>query len=150
MPGAMPKLAVVAALFLSALGLAACGESSEEKATKQACAGLKEISTEIAKIQSLPISTSFLTEATKSFETIGKSVEKVKEAVPKLPASHREEVEAANKAFATQVASITASVVTASKSSNLEAALKSAEPQIKSAVSNLSTGYKKAIEELKC
>jgi hypothetical protein len=50
----------------------------------------------------------------------------------------------------TEIAAITKSVVTASKSSSPQAALKSAEPEIKAALTKLSDNYKKAFEALKC
>jgi hypothetical protein len=40
--------------------------------------------------------------------------------------------------------------VSATRSSNLEAALKAAEPKIKTALSTLASDYKKAFEALKC
>lgn len=132
------------------LGLTACGEFSSEKATKQVCSATSEISTQIQKLQTLPISSSFPTEAKASVEAIHTSVKKVEEAAPNLPTSSKEELTAADKAFETEIAAITASVVSASKSSNLEAALKSVEPRVKASLSKLSGDYKKAFEALKC
>jgi hypothetical protein len=130
--------------------LAACGESSEEKAAKQVCSSVKEISTQLKKLETLPISSSFPTEAKSSVEAIDKSVSKIKESSPKLETARQEEINAANRAFQTEIATITASVISATKSANLGAALKTAEPQIKSALSTLSSDYKKAFEALKC
>jgi gas vesicle protein len=137
-------------LLLVPLGLAACGESSEEKADKQVCSAVSEIQTQIKKLETLPISSSFPTEAKTSVEAIDKSVGKIKEAAPKISSARREEIEAANRAFQTEIAAITTSVVSAAKSANLEAALKGAEPRIKAALSTLSSDYKKAFEALKC
>jgi hypothetical protein len=147
---AFAKPTAIAALFIGALGLVACGESSSEKATKQVCSAVSEISTQIKKLETLPISSSFPTEAKASVEAIGKSITKIKEAEPNLPTAQQEELNAADKAFQTEIATITKDVVSASKSSNLEAALKSAEPQIKASLSKLSSDYKKAFEALKC
>jgi formate-dependent nitrite reductase cytochrome c552 subunit len=144
------RASAVAVLLFVPLGLAACGESSEEKADKQVCSGVSEIQTQIKKLETLPISASFPTEAKASVEAIDKSVSKIKEAAPKISSARKEEIESANKAFQTEIASITASVVSATKSSNLEAALKGAEPRIKAALSTLSSDYKKAFEALKC
>jgi spore coat protein CotF len=144
------KSVALTTLLVSAFGLAACGESSSEKATKQVCSATSEISTQIKKLENLPISSSFPTEAKASVEAIDKSVTKIKEAQPNLPTASQEELNAADKAFETQIATITLDVASASKSSNLEAALKSAEPQIKAALSKLSSDYKKAYEALKC
>jgi len=147
---AFAKPTAIAALFISALGLAACGESSSEKATKQVCSATSEISKQIKKLETLPISTSFATEAKASVETIGKSIKKIEEAAPNLPAAQKEEIDAANKTFETEIGAISKDVLSATKSSNLEAALKSAEPQIKASLSKLSSDYKKAYEALKC
>jgi spore coat protein CotF len=147
---AFGKPAAVALMLISGLGLVACGESSSEKATKEVCSATKEISTQLKKLETLPISSSFPTEAKASVEAIDKSITKIKEAEPNLPTARQEELNAADKAFEAEIATITKDVVSASKSSNLEAALKSAEPQIKASLSKLSSDYKKAFEALKC
>lgn len=150
MLGALSKTAALAVLLTSALGLAACGESSEEKATKQVCSATSEISAQIKKLQTLPISSSFPAEARASVEAIGASITKIKDASPNLGAAHKQEIDAANKAFQSEIVTITGSVVSASSSSNLQAALKSVEPRIKASLSTLAANYKKAFETLKC
>jgi len=140
----------VATLLVGALGLTACGESSGEKATKQVCSATSEISAQIKKLETLPISSSFPTEAKASVEAIDKSIKQINEAAPNLPTASKEEINAADKAFETEIAVISTSVASASKSSNLEAALKSAEPKIKASLSKLGADYKKAFEALKC
>jgi hypothetical protein len=144
------KPAALAALALSALALAACGESSEEKAAKSVCSSVAEVRTQLTKLQGLSISTNFPTEAKTSFEAIGTSIGKIKESAPKLETARKEEVEAANRNFALETATITASVVSATKSGNLETGLKSVEGQIKGSLEKLSNDYKKAFEQLKC
>ena len=121
------SLIAVAFLVFSMLGLVACGESSQEKATKQVCSATSEISAQIKKLETLPISSSFPTEAKASVEAIDKSIKQINEAAPNLPTASKEEINAADKAFETEIAVITTSVASASKSSNIEAALKSAE-----------------------
>jgi hypothetical protein len=147
---ALAKPATVATLFIVAFGLVACGESSSEKATKQICSATSEISSQIKKLETLSISSSFPSEAKASVEAINKSISKIKEAQPNLPTARQEELNAANSAFKAEIAAITRDVVSASKSSNLEAGLKSAEPQIRASLTRLSSGYTKAFEALKC
>ncbi len=147
---AVRKPAAIAALLVSTLGLTACGESSSEKATKQVCSATSEISMQLKKLESLPISSSFVTEAKASVEAIDKSVKKIEGAAPNLPTSSKEEINAADRAFQIEIATISVDVASASKSSNLEAALKGAEPKIKASLSTLSSDYKKAFEALKC
>jgi uncharacterized protein YicC (UPF0701 family) len=145
-----PFLGALLAASLTVAGLAACGESSSEKATKQVCSATGEISTQIKKLETLPISSNFPTEAKASVEAIDKSIKKIEEAAPNLPSARKEEVAAANKAFQTEIVHITKQVATASQSSNVQSALKSAEPQIRTALSRLSGEYHKAFQELKC
>jgi hypothetical protein len=144
------KPVAVAALCLSTLGLAACGESSSEKAAKNVCSATNEISAQIEKLKNVPLSSSFPSEVSSSVQAVDKSVTKIKEEEPKLDTARQEELNAANKALQTDLATITASVVSAAKSGNIETALKQAEPQIKAAFEQLGSAYKKAHEELKC
>jgi hypothetical protein len=144
----LSRSAAVAVLPLLALTLAACGESSSEKATKQACSATKEISAQIKKLENLPISSGFLTEVKTSAEAIDKSVGEIKSAAPNLPTANKEEFEAATKTFQLELASLVAT--TLKSSTGGEAALKSAEPQIKASLGKLSSDYKKAFEGLKC
>jgi hypothetical protein len=132
------------------LALAGCGESSSEKAAKNVCSATKEINAQLQKLQSLPISTSFPSEAKTSVEAITSSIKKIDESAPNLESARKTEIDAANKAFQQEIALITKDVISASSSSNLSAGLKSAEPQIKASLNKLATNYKKAYEELKC
>lgn len=147
---AFSKTTAVAVLLTSALGFAACGESSEEKATKKVCSATSEISAQLKKLQTLPISSSFPAEAKTSVESISASVGKIKEAAPDLKAARKDEVNAANNAFKSEIVTITKNVASASTSSNLQAALKSVEPQIRASLNTLASNYKKAFEALKC
>jgi len=142
------KSAGIAVLSVVVLGLAACGESSEAKATKQVCAATSEISTQIKKLETLPISSSFLTEVKTSATTIDKSVGEIKSAAPNLETARKEEFETATRTFQVELASLLATTLSSSTSG--EAALKSAEPKIKASLNTLATDYKKAFEALKC
>lgn len=147
---AFGRTTAVVVLAIGALGFAACGESSEEKATKKVCSATGEISAQLRKLQTLPISSSFPSEAKSSVEAISASVGKIREAAPDLEAARKDEVNAANSTFQHEIATITRSVASASASSNLQAALKSAEPQIRASLNTLVSNYKKTFEALKC
>jgi len=138
----------IAALSVVVLGLAGCGESSEEKATKQVCAATTEISTQIKKLESLPVSTGLVTEIKTSAEAIDKSVGEIKSAVPNLPEADKQEFEVATRAFQLELASLIATTVKSSASG--EAALKSAAPQVKASLRKLGTDYEHALESLNC
>ncbi len=148
---AFRRIATVAVLLAGTLGLAACGESSEEKATAQVCSSTKEIQAQIAKLQTLPLSTSSVSEARVSFEAIDKSVGRIKEAAPNLEAARKEEVAAAEREFQTSLAPVAAKVAsTALSSGDVEAELKQDEAPFKDALATLAADYKKIYQELKC
>ena len=138
----------IAALSIVVLGLAGCGESSEEKATKQACSATSEITAQIKKLESIPVSSSFVSEVKTSAEAIDKSVGEIKSAIPNLPTANKQEFEVATRTFQLELVSLVATTVKSSTSG--EAALKSAKPQIEASLSKLGNDYKKALESLKC
>jgi hypothetical protein len=142
------KSAGVAALSIVALGLAACGESSEEKAGKQVCASTSAITAELQKLQTLPVSTSLPAEVKAGAETIDKSLGEIKSAAPNLETARKEEFQSATRTFQLELASLLATTVSSAASG--EAALKSAEPKIKSSLNKLGADYKQAFEALKC
>jgi hypothetical protein len=142
------RSACIATLSVLTLGLAACGESSEEKATKQVCAATSEISKQIQKLQTLPISSSLPTEIKTSAETIDKSVGEIKSAAPNLETARKEEFDTATNTFKLELASLIATTV--SSAAKGEAALTSAEPKIKTSLNTLASDYKQAFQALKC
>src|SRR5690349_6981998 len=107
---AFSKTNAVAVLLIGALGFSACGESSEEKATKKVCSATSELSAQLKKLQTLPVSSSFPSEAKSSVEAIAASVGKIQEAASDLGSAREEEVSAANKAFKSEIATITKNV----------------------------------------
>ena len=142
------RSAGVAALSIIAFGLAACGESSEEKANKQVCSATSAITAEVQKLQTLPISTNLPTEVKAGAETIGKSLGEIKDAAPNLETARKEEFQSATRTFQVELASLLATTVSSAASG--EAALKSAEPKIKASLDKLGADYKQAFEALKC
>ena len=73
--------AVVAAILLLPIGLAACGESSEEKATAQVCSSTKEIQAQLSKLSSLSISSTAPEEIKTAAEVMKKEAAKINESV---------------------------------------------------------------------
>jgi len=148
---AMParSLAVVAMLLGSA-GLAACGESSQEKAKAQVCSARSDISKQISSLEGLTISSTTISQAEASFEAIGKDLTQIKKAQPNLEPARREQVEAATKTFESQLSSITSGVISKLGSGNAVTALTSAEPALKAAVSQLASDYKQALGPISC
>ncbi len=142
---------VVAAMLLGPLGLAACGESSEEKATAKVCSSTKEIQAQLAKLSSLSISSKAPEEVKDAAEVMSKEAGKIKESTANLPAASKAPVEAAQTALQAELAGLAKTLVSTAKSSgNIEAVLKQSEPAVKTAVAGLAASYKQAYESLKC
>ncbi len=143
--------AVLAAILLVPVGLAACGESSEEKATAQVCSSTKEIQAQLTKLSSLSLSQKAPEEIKTAAEVMKKEAAKINESVANLPASSKSQVETAQKALSVELASLAKTAAsTAIASGNVEAVLKESEPAVKTAVAALATSYKQAYESLKC
>ena len=144
------RTAAVAALLLSVVALAACGESAQDKAKAQVCAARADINTQITKLENLQISTNLLNEGKAGFEAINADLKKIKAAQPNLEPARKEQVEAATKTFETQLSTITAGVAAKLTSGNPLSAISSAGPEIKSAVTQLATDYKQALAPISC
>jgi len=143
--------ALLSMALLVPIGLAACGESSEEKATAQVCSSTKAIQAQISKLSSLTISSKAPEEIKDAASVMEKEAAKIKESTANLPSASKAPVESAQKALQAELVALATGVVSAAKSGgSAEAVLKQAEPEIKAAVTGLGTGYKQAYESLKC
>lgn len=145
------QFAVVAAIVPAALGLAACGESAEEKASAQVCSSVKAIQAQIAKLTTLTISSKAPEEIKAAASVMQQEAGKIKESTANLPSSSKAPVEAAQNTLKTELAALATGIVAAAKSSGgAEAVLKQDEPAVKAAVGGLAASYKTAYESLKC
>ena len=145
------RSAGIAALSVVVLGLAACGESSEEKATAQVCSSTKEIQAQLSKLSSLSLSSTAPEEIKDAAAVMEKEAAKIKESTQNLPASSKAPVESAQNALQAELAVLAKTLVSTAKSSgNLETVLKESEPALKTAVAGLAASYKRAYESLKC
>ena len=147
----MNRPAVVAVILLVPIGLAACGESSEEKATAQVCSSTKAIQAQLSKLSSLSISSKAPEEIKGAATVMEKEAAKIKESTANLPAASKAPVESAQTALKAELAALAKGLVSTAKSSgNIEAVLKQSEPAVKTAVAGLAASYKQAYESLKC
>lgn len=146
----LSKPPAIVALLLSAVALTACGESAQEKAMAQVCAARADISKQITKLQGLTFSSSTITEAKAGFEAIGKDLTKIKNEQSALAPARKEQVQKATSTFETELSSIAGGLVSSLGSGGIEAALKNAQPQLKSALNTLEADYKQALGPISC
>src|SRR5271155_356457 len=126
------------ALLFSALLLAACGESAQEKAEAQVCSARADISKQISTLSGLTLSTTSLTTAKTSFEAISSDLTKIRDAQGSLAPARKQQLEAATHTFETQLTSIVDEFTSTLSRSN-------AATQAKSAVSKLTSSYKQTL-----
>lgn len=144
------KPAALAAIALSAVALAGCGESAEQKATAKVCKARSSISAEIKTLEGLTISSSFITEAKKAVESIGTSLKEIKEAQPDLAPARKEQIAKATETFQKQMSSLAAGLTSGLLSGVGAAQLKAAEPEVKAGLTQLADAYKQALEPISC
>jgi len=140
----------VAALALSALALGGCGESAEQKATAQVCKARTDISTQITKLEGLPISTSFLPEAEKGVEAIRSDLKQIKAAQPNLAPARREQVAVATQGFEKEMSALAAGLAAGVKAGVGPEQLAAAAPQVKAGLAQLASAYKQALAPISC
>ena len=139
----MFRSASAIAVLFSVLALAACGQSSQEKATAQVCEARADISKQISTLSTLTLSTSSVTQAKTSLEAIAADLKKIKGAQANLDPTRKAQVEAATNTFETQLSSIVSSFTSSLSLTN-------AATQVKAAVTQLTTSYKQTLAPISC
>ncbi len=140
---ALGKISALLALLLTALALAGCGESSEEKAKAQVCTAKSDISEQVKMLSELTISTSILTQAKDGLEAIASDLTKIKDAQPNLAPARKQQIEAATHTFEAQVSSIITGLVSNPSLSN-------AEKQLKASLTQYAKSFEQALAPVNC
>jgi uncharacterized protein YjbJ (UPF0337 family) len=138
-----PSIAFVLLAVALAVALGACGESKQDKAKKTVCSARADIGKQVDQLQSLTISTATADEVQQNIRAINGDLSKIKDAQGDLSDERRQQVEAANKTFTSQVQSILGSL---GKSTSLS----DAKSQLTSATQELATAYKQSFARIDC
>jgi predicted phage tail protein len=131
------------AVVMLALALGACGESDEEKAQDTVCAAKDDIAKQIDELASLTPATVTTDAVTQNLDAIKTDLEDISDAQSDLSSDRRNEVEAANKAFASSVQGIASEVGRSLSASDAKAKLVTALQQ-------LEASYQKSFARLSC
>lgn len=143
MPAPRGKTLLVVSLLAGTLVLASCGESAQEKAKAQVCQARSDISKQVQTLSGLTLSLSAPGEAKTGLEAIVKDLTTIKNAQPNLEPARKEQVQAATHTFEAQVSSILSELTSKPSLSKLET-------QLKSSLTQLASGYEKALAPLNC
>jgi hypothetical protein len=130
-------------LLCGLLAVSACGDSAEEKAQTQVCDARADIGQQVDDLKALTPAT-FTTDAvSKSLDAIRSDLSKMNDAKGDLRDDRRQEVEAANQAFAGSVSDVVKDLGTSVSASD-------AESQVTQALQQLATAYEQAFSRIDC
>ncbi|HEY7619123.1 MAG TPA: hypothetical protein VH834_05085 [Solirubrobacteraceae bacterium] len=130
-------------VLLACVGLAACGESKEDKAMSSVCDARADISKQVDHLKSLTIGTATVDDVQKSLKSIGDDLSKIKDAQGDLSGSRKQQVQDANAKFSSQIKEIGSTV-------GRSLSLSSAKTQLQSALSQLADAYKTTLGPIDC
>jgi hypothetical protein len=139
------KLAIAPVLLalVAAVALGACGESKQDKAKNTVCSARADIRKQVDQLKGLTISTATADTVQKSVQAIRSDLSKIKDAQGDLSDERRQQVQAANKAFTSQIESIV-------KSLGSSTSLSDAKSQLTSATQQLATAYQQSFARIDC
>jgi hypothetical protein len=137
------ELVLLLLLAATAVGLTACGESSQDKAKSQVCDARADISKQVNERKGLTLATATVDGVKENVQAIQDDLGKITDAQGDLNADRKKQVQAANQAFTEQVKSIASSV-----GSSLS--LSEAGTQLKTATTQLATSYQQTLGKIDC
>jgi Tfp pilus assembly protein PilP len=138
-----PSIALASLAVIAALAVGACGESEEDKAQKAVCSARADIGKQVDQLQSLTVSTATADEVQQSVEAIKSDLSKIEDAQGELSDERRQQVEAANKTFTSQLRGIVESIGSSTS-------LSEAKSQLSSATQQLADAYKQSFAKIDC
>jgi hypothetical protein len=133
--------ALVAAL--AAAGGCGGGGSSADSAKTDACNAKADVDTQVTKLKGLPASVSSLGPAKTALQRIQSDLSTIHESIPDVTGDLKDQLEAANSAFSSQVAQVRQDVTSAQAATD-------AAGTITAAGQHLSTQYAQAFGDVKC
>jgi Tfp pilus assembly protein PilP len=137
------RRATATAAALSALVLAACGESSAEKAQDTVCDARDDISQQIDQLKGITPATFNADEVSKSLSAIKSDLSDMKDAQSELSDDRRKQVESANQAFASEVENVVKQIGTSVTAQD-------AASSVSSALQQLASSYEQAFSRVDC
>jgi len=137
------KQSMILVLVAAALALAACGESTQDKAQTQVCDARADIQKQVSDLSSLTLATASVDGVQSKLKAIRSSLQKIADAQGDLNAERKQQVQAANQAFRTQLSSIVSGL-----GNNLS--LATAATKLKDAASKLADSYRQTLGRVDC
>jgi hypothetical protein len=137
------SLVIVLLLSAAVLTGAACGESEEEKAQNAVCDARADIQKRVDELSGLTVETATVNGVKEDLDAIGDDLQKIKDAQGDLNQERKQQVESANKTFASQVEAIVNDLGT-------DLSLSGAAAKLQSALEQLAASYKQTFAQVDC
>ena len=137
------KRSTILMLLSAALALAACGQSQQEKAKTKVCDARADVAKQVDELRGLTLSTATVDGVTANLKAIRDDLGKIANAQSDLSGARRDQVKAANQAFADQVRSIAQNV-------GRSLSVTDAKTQLKDATTQLASTYKQTLGRIDC
>jgi hypothetical protein len=134
---------LVLALVLAALAAAGCGESDEEKAQNQVCDARDDIQTQVDDLSNLTVSTATVDGIEENLTAIRDDLQDIADAQGDLNEERKQQVQAANQEFTSQLDSISSGLTS-------DLSLSGAEAKLKDATQQLASSYQETFATIDC
>ena len=140
---ALRRTLLAVLLAVAALGVAACGESDQEKAQKKVCSARADINKQVNELKSLTPTTATIDGVRQNVNAIQNDLKDIASAQGTLNDERKAQVKSATDQFTSQLQSIVQQAV---KSLSLS----DAKTQLQAAVSNLASAYSNSLGKIDC
>jgi hypothetical protein len=140
-PTAFAPLLVLA--LTAALVMAGCGTSKESKANKSVCDARADIRSQVDSLKGLSLSTATTSQIGGSLTAIREDLSTIANAQKDLSGQRKQQIQAANEAFASDLKSIAADLGTS-------LSLAGARQQLSAALQQLGSSYQKSLGKIDC
>lgn len=140
-PTAFAAMLVLA--LTTVLVTAGCGMSKESRATKSVCEARADISTQVNALKGLTLSTATTNQISSSLKAIREDLSTIANAQKDLSGQRKQQIQAANQAFASEVKNIASNLGTSLSAS-------SAKQQLSAALQQLGSSYQKSLAKIDC
>ncbi|HEX5857434.1 MAG TPA: hypothetical protein VFY91_04925 [Microbacterium sp.] len=139
----MRATVLIVVLLTPALLVAGCGNSEEDDAQAAVCSARDDIAKEVEQLKSLTLTTATTSQVSDGLEAIRNDLRTIRKSREKLSDDRREEVDAANDAFADQIRTLAGTV-------GRTVSVEGAATELKASLDQLATGYRDSLGRIDC
>ena len=137
------RATVLIAVLLVPVLIGACGSSEEDDAQAAVCAARGSIAKEVEQLQSLTLTTATTSQVSDGLQAIRDDLTTIRKSREKLSDDRREEVQAANDAFAGQIRELAGTI-------GRSVSVEGAATELETSLDQLATSYRDSFGKIDC